>query len=196
TARRYGFQGLLNLHSLALRFQGFAAIENYRSSAHIVHCANRVIAAARDRMKAKQAIRVNHARKDQPDGGEWAAVDSLTQGRVHILETPGQVDAEAGAVCAELMRLNRLAAANQTGYWGRFAVIARHWDALEPLAALCRQSGIPVRLMRDQQLPSLHSTREGYALISLLSNRRRKAPKPRVVLRWGALPRWFRRRYR
>ncbi len=25
TARRYGFQGLLNLHSLALRFQGFAA---------------------------------------------------------------------------------------------------------------------------------------------------------------------------
>ncbi|MGY6276547.1 hypothetical protein ACW73I_13435, partial [Methylomonas sp. MgM2] len=27
TARRYGFQGLLNLHSLALRFQGFAAFE-------------------------------------------------------------------------------------------------------------------------------------------------------------------------
>jgi hypothetical protein len=25
TARRYGFQGLLNLHSLPLRFQGFAA---------------------------------------------------------------------------------------------------------------------------------------------------------------------------
>ncbi|MGY6278330.1 hypothetical protein, partial [Methylomonas sp. MgM2] len=27
TARRYGFQGLLNLHSLALRFQGFAAYD-------------------------------------------------------------------------------------------------------------------------------------------------------------------------
>jgi hypothetical protein len=27
TARRYGFQGLLNLHSLPHRFQGFAAME-------------------------------------------------------------------------------------------------------------------------------------------------------------------------
>ncbi|QPK61786.1 type II toxin-antitoxin system RelE/ParE family toxin [Methylomonas sp. LL1] len=40
TARRYGFQGLLNLHSLALRFQGFAAIAEgyyyFRQGSHLI----------------------------------------------------------------------------------------------------------------------------------------------------------------
>ncbi len=171
-------------------------IENYRSTAHIIHCANRVIALAKDRMKTKQVICVNHDRRGWPDGGEFATIDSLTQGRVHIIQIPSHYYTEVELALAELIRINTLANSGQTSYWGRFAVIARHWEALEPMAALCRQQDIPVRLMRDDTLLDLHSTREGYSLLSLLNNQHRHAQKLRVLLRYGTLSRWFERRYR
>lgn len=171
-------------------------VENYRSTKHIIECANRVIAPMRDRMKTEQVLRINTLRKDFSDGGEWASKDSLTQGRVHILQTPADLYAEIQIALAELTRLNQLATGGQAGHWGRFAVIARHWDALEPMAALCRQANIPVRLMRDDYLLDLHATREGQALLSLLNNSARTPPKKRLLLRWGSLSRWFRRRYR
>ncbi|MCQ8116868.1 RecQ family ATP-dependent DNA helicase [Methylomonas rosea] len=171
-------------------------IENYRSTAQIIHCANLVIAPARERMKTQHAIQINFARREAPDGGEFAELDSLTQGRVHILETPAALDGEGQVALAELVRLNSLANAGQVSHWGRFAVIARHWDTLEPLAELCRLQGIPVRLLRDDYLLNLHATREGHSLLALLNKQRRKARKPRVLLRWGSLSRWFRRRYR
>ncbi|MGZ8196328.1 MAG: UvrD-helicase domain-containing protein, partial [Methylosarcina sp.] len=167
-------------------------IENYRSTAHIIRCANRIIAPARDRMKTGQSLRVDYARRDAPDGGEFAALDSLTQGRVHVLETSARLFDKVEGALAELIRLNMLKNSGQTGHWGQFAVIARRWDALEPMAALCRQKGIPARLMRDDSLLDLHSTREGFSLLSLLKSTR----KTHVLLRWGSLSRWFRRRYR
>ncbi|MGZ8196396.1 MAG: UvrD-helicase domain-containing protein, partial [Methylosarcina sp.] len=167
-------------------------IENYRSTAHIIHCANRIIAQAWDRMKTGQSLRIDYARRDAPDGGEFAALDNLTQGRVHLLETPTRLFGEVEGALAELIRLNTLKNSGQTGHWGQFAVIARRWDALEPMAALCRQKGIPARLMRDDALLDLHSTREGFSLLSLLKSTR----KTHVLLRWGSLSRWFRRRYR
>ncbi|WP_027159845.1 RecQ family ATP-dependent DNA helicase [Methylobacter luteus] len=170
-------------------------LENYRSTAHIIHCANRVIAPVRDRMKIRQAIRINHARKDEPSGGEFAGLDSLTQGKVHIVEAPPQLFDEIELALAELTRLNALENSGRTSHWGRFAVIARHWDALEPIAALCRQKSIPVRLMRDDHLLDLHNTREGDSLLSLLSARYRQARKFRILLRYGSLSRWFSRRY-
>jgi len=174
----------------------FYLIENYRSTAHIIHCANRVIAPARERMKTQQTIQINYARRDAADGGEFAKLDSLTQGRVHILETPAPLYGEVDLALAELIRLNRLANAGQTSHWGRFAVIARHWETLEPMAELCRLQGIPVRLMRDKYLLNLYSTREGYGLLALLNKQGRKSRKPRLLLRWGSLSRWFKRRYR
>jgi ATP-dependent DNA helicase RecQ len=147
-------------------------------------------------MKYQQTIRVNYDRREAPDGGEFAALDSLTQGRVNIIETPSQVYDEVELALAELIRLNKLANSGQTSHWGRFAVIARHWDVLEPMATLCRQKGIPVRLMRDEHLLDLHSTREGYSLLSLLNNQHRHARKLRVLLHCGALSRWFKYRYR
>jgi ATP-dependent DNA helicase RecQ len=167
-------------------------IENYRSTAHIIHCANRVISPAGERMKTRETLRVNHARREAPDGGEFAALDPLTQGRVHLLETPAHVFGEVELALAELIRLNTLKNFGRTGPWGQFAVIARQWEALEPMAALCRREGIPVRLMRDDALVELHSTREGHGLVSLL----KKVRKSHVLLRWGVLSRWFRRRYR
>ncbi len=168
-------------------------IENYRSSGHIVHCANQVIAKARERMKDQQTLRINYVRRDLPAGGIWASIDPLTQGQVHILETMSSDVAEASVVYHELLRLNRLVHQQKTGYWGRFAVIARHWDALEPLAALCRQQGLPVQLLRDDNRLDLHSTREGQSLLSLL--RRSTTNQKRTLIRCGALSRWFRHRY-
>lgn len=170
--------------------------ENYRSTQQIIYCANRVIASIRDRMKAEHVLRIDHARKDKADGGEWTDKDPLTQGRVHILQTPANIGAETEIALAELLRLNQLATNNRSGYWGRFAVIARHWEALEPLAALCRQSDIPVRILRDDYLIALHSSREGHALLTLLERAAQSKRKKRQLLRWGALSRWFRRRYR
>ncbi|MEC4749423.1 RecQ family ATP-dependent DNA helicase [Methylomicrobium sp. Wu6] len=167
-------------------------IENYRSTVHIIYGANRVIVPLRDRMKTGQTLRVDYARRDAPAGGEFAGLDDLTQGRVHILETPTDLFGEVEVALAELIRLNTLKNFGQSGHWGQFAVIARHWDALEPMAELCRRKGIPVRLMRDDTLLDLHSTREGYGLLSRLKTAR----KSHVLLNWGLLSRWFRRRYR
>ena len=99
---------------------------------------------------------------------------------------------------AELVRLNGLGTSHEpgpTGQWGRFAVIARRWDDLEPMAALCRLRGIPVRLLRDEDTSDLHATREGDQLLSLLREEFRQARRSRVLLRSGTLSRWFRRRY-
>lgn len=63
------------------------------------------------------------------------------------------------------------------------------------MAALCRQSGIPACMMRDDYLLDLHTTREGQALLSLLNKTSQTRRKKRLLLRWGILSRWFRRRY-
>ena len=63
------------------------------------------------------------------------------------------------------------------------------------MAALCRLRGIPVRMQRDAGDIRLHTTREGDALLGLLRGQRRNARRRRVLLRAGALARWFRCRF-
>jgi ATP-dependent DNA helicase RecQ len=178
----------------------YSLIENYRSTAHIIHCANRIIAPARERMKREQEIHINHARREQPEGGTWALRDPITEGRVHVLEVPADLLQEAVMALNELQRLYALRVAEnaeaQGRQWGCFAVIARRWEDLEILAALCRQRGIPAEIMRDTVSINLYETREGFALLSLLRGEQRHTPKRRVKLRSGVLGRWFRRRYR
>jgi ATP-dependent DNA helicase RecQ len=172
-------------------------IENYRSTAHIIDCANELISHARDeRVKKNQVTRINHARRDQPAGGEYASIDPVTAGRVHILEVHGNPNIAAQAALAELERLNTSSrqGTGALGQWGQFAVIARYWANLEPMAALCRLRGIPVRQLRDEYIPNLHITREGDQLLSLLREEFRQARR-RVLLRSGTLSRWFRRRF-
>ncbi len=173
----------------------YTLIENYRSTAHIIDCANRVIAQVRERMKAGQEIRVDHARRDWPEGGDLAARDGLAHGRVHVLEVPRCPHAEVQIAFAELQRLHALEAGNEAGRWGGFAVIARRWEDLEPMAGLCRQRGVPVRLLRDGSQANLHATREGHALLEQLRGAHRRAGGRRVLLRSGVLARWFRRRF-
>ena len=178
------------------RARRFALVENYRSTAHIIDCANRLIAPARERMKSGQAIRVNHARRGEPAGGAWSSRDPLAAGRVHVLEVPKALDQEIRVALAELQRLHGLESGGQAQSWGNFAVIARRWEDLEPLAALGRHSGIPMQLVREGDQLSLHLTRQGQMLLDLLRGSRRQAPKPRILLRAGALARWFRMRFR
>ena len=173
----------------------YALIENYRSTRHIIQSANCVIARARERMKNAQEIRVNHARREYPDGGEQSARDPLTKGRVHVLEVPRNAHQEIQIALAELQRLHALVVDGGASQWGRFAVIARRWEDLEPMAALCRLRGIPVQMQRDAGQISLHSTREGNMLATLLRRQHRCARRRRVLIRAGALSRWFRLRY-
>ena len=172
-----------------------ALLENYRSTRAIIDAANRLIDAAPQRMKQGQPIRINHARRDDPDGGPLGAIDAFTQGRVLVLNVPPDPRQEAQLALAELRRRHALLRDANTPGWGGFAVIARHWHALLPLAALCRRHGLPVRMLRDAQDIGLHATREGDALLGLLRGRHRSARIRRVLVRAGALARWFRRRY-
>ena len=173
----------------------YALVENYRSTRHIIDCANRVIEHARERMKARETIRVDHARRAQPDGGAQTERDPLTAGRVHVLEVPRDPHQEVQLALAELQRLHGLIASGGAGQWGRFAVIARRWEDLEPMAALCRLRGIPVRMQRDAGDIRLHITRVGSALLGLLRGQGRSARRRRVLVRAGALARWFRCRF-
>lgn len=172
-----------------------ALIENYRSTRHIVQCANRIIGPARERMKRGLDIRVDFARKDQPGGGEFEQLDALVRGRVHLLEVPADPNPAARIALTELQRLHALLDGCAGGQWGRFAVIARRWEDLEPLSALCRLSGIPAQMQRDGEQVRLHQTREGHALATLLRGERRRAKRRRLLIRSGALTRWFRRRF-
>lgn len=171
-------------------------IENYRSTTHIIDCANRVIARAKERMKGDQVLRINYARRELPAGGEYARLDPVAAGRVHVLEVPSNPLLGVQTALTELVRLNCLDSLEGARQWGRFAVISRRWSDLEPLAALCRLRSIPVRLLRDDYTPDLHTTREGDHLVSLLRAEFRQAKRPRVLLRSSTLSRWFRWRYR
>ncbi|TVR03532.1 MAG: ATP-dependent helicase, partial [Spirochaetaceae bacterium] len=177
------------------RARRFHLVENYRSTGHIIDCSNRVIARARERMKRDQEIRIDHARRDLAPGGEFAELDPVARGRVHVLEVPRDLGLEVQMALAELTRLNGLRAGGQLGQWGRFAVIARRWDDLEPMAALCRLQNTPVRLLRDEHLPDLHATREGAWLLSLLRGERRRLGNSRVLLKAKTLSRWFQMRF-
>ena len=157
-------------------------IENYRSTAHIIHAANRVIAPAAERMKAGEDITVDRARRREPDGGILTAADSLGQGRVQVL--PAGVDRFEQAVRAveELRRLSRL---DIPWDWSRAAVIGRTWSVLEPVRAYCEAEGIPVQLAADEP-PSFWRLRETQALVRWLRARQGGEIVPAEARHWLA----------
>lgn len=105
-------------------------LENYRSTAHIISAANRLIEHNRDRMKTQHPIKPNQARLH----------DSPSKGQVQILEVADEA-AQALVVLDELSRL-------QTRHpfdWSACAVLAHNHDELAPLRTLCEQRDIPTR---------------------------------------------------
>lgn len=165
-------------------------VENYRSSAHIVEAANLMIAPAMERMKCMHPIRIDRARHKQPAGGTWTKLDPVGQGRVQILPAGNNDATQAVAVLAEL---ERLAQRTPDWDWTRCAVIARKWENLWPLRALCELRGIPVQ-QADESCSGFWSLRETQALIGWLRGRESALIDSASIMQWlSAYPdtRWW-----
>lgn len=143
-------------------------LENYRSSRHIIDCANQLIQHNQDRMKTNHEIRVNDSRRDDPAGGRWAELDPVTGGRVQVLEVSGP-RRQAAALADEIERLRRL---DKHLQWSDCAVLARTREALHPVRALLERRGLPVRWPVDRdKAPPLHRVREIAAFLESLKAR-------------------------
>ena len=124
-------------------------LDNYRSTAHLIDIANRLIAPAAQRMKAGQPIRIDPARRRLPPGGDWQRIDAVAQGRVQMLPAGGDARTQALAVVGELQRLAGLTASWD---WARCAVIAREWQWLEAVRSCCELQRVPVQMAREEGL--------------------------------------------
>ena len=141
--------------------------DNYRSTANIIDAANRVIAPARERMKADHPIAINRARANHPPGGEWTILDPVARGRVQIIPAGDNPVAQAQAAIAEFKRLSTL----DPGWdWAKCAVIAREWRYLDPVRSLCRGEDIPTQLATEE-FTGVWQLRETRALVDWLRKR-------------------------
>ena len=146
-------------------------VENFRSSRHIIDAANALIAPHPGRLKETHPIVIDSARRSQSSGGLWARRDAAVgAGRVQILPA-GTDTLEQG--WRALQELQRLAALDDGWDWSRVAVIARSWEALQPLRAGCEIAAIPCRFAgRRQQALAPARWREVWHFIEALKARR------------------------
>lgn len=156
-------------------------VENYRSTAHIIDVANRVVAPARERMKVERPIAIDRKRTKSPPGGVWASIDPVARGRVQILPAGEDLRTQAVAVMTEL---RRLAALDPDWDWSQVAVIAREWKYLDPVRSYCELNAIPVQLA-DEQPPSFWRLRETQQLVDWLHER------PSRLVDCGTLSEWL-----
>ena len=145
---------------------------NYRSTGHIVATANAVIEPAPERMKAGHPIRIDRARANDPAGGSWETLDSVSRGRAQVLPAGRDPISQARSVMGELQRLAALA---PDWDWSRCAVIAREWDYLVPVRAFCELHGIPSQ-MGNEEIPNFWRLRETRAFVDWV-----RARKPRII---------------
>ena len=153
--------------------------ENYRSSGHIIAAANSVIEPASQRMKADRAITVNRARARERLGGTWEGIDPVTHGRVQVLPA-GDGPATQGQVV--MQELKRMATLDPEWDWSNCAVIARNWDLLDPVRALCQLEDIPVQVSRED-FTATWQLRETQALLNWSQNQG-------ALVKAGDLLRW------
>ena len=137
---------------------------NYRSTKHIICASNALIASARNRMKTKHPIEIDPGRRKDPAGGEWEAIDCVSQGRVQVLSVTGDSWNQARAAISELLRLSQC---SNDWQWDKCAIIAREWRLLQPLRALCEKQNIPVQ-MGDEEIPKFWRLRETQQLVDWL----------------------------
>ncbi len=140
-------------------------VENYRSTGNIITASNALIQRNRDRMKLRHHIRINAARADEPKGGRWAALDSLTGGRVSHLQVRGP-----GLAAVSLSEIERLRELDKTPEWENFAVLAWSHADLAPVRALLEKKGVPVRRSIPEGLPRLDRIREFKLLLEYLKS--------------------------
>ncbi|MGR9043680.1 MAG: RecQ family ATP-dependent DNA helicase [Gammaproteobacteria bacterium] len=137
-------------------------VENYRSSAHIIAAANALIRHNRDRMKARQPIRINRQRDGLEPGGRWQHLDPLAKGRVQQIRVMDE-QSQAAAVVEELQRLRQLDVRLE---WSQCAVLAKEWRLLSTVRDLFERHRIPVSvLLPPDKQPSPFRVRENAALL-------------------------------
>ena len=153
---------------------------NYRSTKNIIAASNTVIEPAKDRMKAGKRIEVNRARKVEDPGGAWESLDPVGRGQVQLIRAGRSEISQARAAMAELWRLSKLS----TGWnWNRCAVLARNWEFLEPVRAICESQRIPVD-MGNEENPGFWRLRETQYLLSWLKGREAKSVDKSILLKW------------
>ncbi len=129
---------------------------NYRSTKHIISACNALIEPACNRMKSIHPIEIDRNRCQEPAGGEWTAMDPVSQGRVQILSVDGGIDSQARVAVSELLRLSQC---SNDWQWNKCAVVAREWKHLQPIRVLCEMKKIPVQ-MGDEEVPKFWRIRE------------------------------------
>jgi ATP-dependent DNA helicase RecQ len=144
-------------------------IENYRSTANIIHASNLVISPAAERMKSGHDITVNSARKKDATGGALERLDPIGQGRVQVF---GGAESEFKQAVLAVEELNRLSKIVPDWDWAKTAVIARNWKYLQPVRSYCEASGIPVQVANSDP-PSFWRLRETQSLVKWLKGRKR-----------------------
>ncbi len=125
-------------------------VENFRSTGHIIACANQLIAPAKERMKRVYPIKRDKARAKSAPGGVWQQRDPLGQGRVQLLAAGRDAIGQALAVMGELQRL---AALDPNWDWASVAIISRNWATLHPLRTWCELHAIAVQMANDDGIP-------------------------------------------
>ena len=166
----YGFRGanskFIQQFQQDYQAETFELIENYRSTKHIIDAANTVIANNRDRMKKGEAIKINQSRAGALPGGQFGEQDTVSRGRVSVIEVP-DILGQAGAVVAELQRLKAIGVSN----WSDIAVLSRNHEDLAYIRALAEEKGIPVSWPLDKgKIPSLHRMREISRALKIISD--------------------------
>lgn len=137
-------------------------IENYRSTAHIIAASNAVIAAAPNRMKTDQKIRINSARRSAVPGGRMQSADPVSHGRVQLLDTPPGDMAQAIAAIDELVRLSAL---DPAWDWRKTAIVSRNWKSLDAVRSYAEAKDLQVD-MANEDLPTIWRLRETQAFVS------------------------------
>lgn len=131
-------------------------VENYRSTRYIIETANRMIQANAVRMKTDQPIRIDRSREILPAGGEFGQCDTLTGGKVQLIQVRDAF-VQAEATVSEIRRLRDLGVRD----WAQIAVLSSTHRELAQVRMLMESLNIPVRWMahRDGMVP-LHRIRE------------------------------------
>ncbi|NNK96547.1 MAG: ATP-dependent helicase, partial [Desulfobacterales bacterium] len=144
-------------------------VENYRSTANIIAASNQLIAVNVDRMKVGHAIKINSARTNLPEGGNWQLGDPIGKGKVQLLGTK-DLAAQAQAVLDEM---NRIRGISDQFIYANTAVLAREWQELDMIRVLFEKQDIPVNLNWGKgAFPSFTKIREYAIILEALKNDR------------------------
>ncbi len=141
-------------------------VENYRSTTNIINTANRLIENNRGRMKEHRAIRINHARRNRPAGGDWERLNPVLRGKVLLLDVEDGLAADA-AVTAYIERVRKL---HQATDWTDFAVLARTWEEANATRGYLERNGIRIRRPVPEGMPRLQRIREFRRLLDHLED--------------------------